>query len=207
MTRVRVVEPVVVVRDVVGTALRLHAEHVGLAGIPEAVVRDGDEFRVALHVDLSVALIVVTATMLTVEHIHVVNPDVRVVGVERDTVVHAAHNAEITEFNALGVAYQKAKATDGGIVTNTLEGDVQLRVCSLALYLNALFFTADFVEVVFFDKPDEAESNRRGVIALLVALDNSLQTSTLRRATLTIGDNRGLDGLRRIVGDIEHLSP
>ena len=87
------VEPVVVVRDIVGARLALHAEHVGLAGVPIAVVRHGDVLRVTLHVHLAVTLVVVAATMLAVEHIHVVNPDVRVVGIEGDAVVHATHDS------------------------------------------------------------------------------------------------------------------
>ena len=105
MARVRVVKPVVVVRDVVRTTLRLHTEHVRLAGIPETVVRNGDIFRVALHVGGSVALGVVAAAVLAIELVGMVNPDVRIVGIERDAIVHATHDAEVAELYALGVAY------------------------------------------------------------------------------------------------------
>ena len=82
MTGVGVVEPVVVVADEVGTTLALHTEHVGLAGIPVAAVAHGDVFGVGFHVDGTVALHVVAASLFAIEYIDVMNPDVRVVGVE-----------------------------------------------------------------------------------------------------------------------------
>ena len=55
MPRVGVVKPVVMIRDVVRTALALHAAHAGFACVPEVVVTYGDELRVGLHVNTSVA--------------------------------------------------------------------------------------------------------------------------------------------------------
>ena len=56
MTGVRVVEPVVIIRDVVRTALALHAEHVTLAGIPEAVVAHCHILRIRLYINSAIAL-------------------------------------------------------------------------------------------------------------------------------------------------------
>ena len=126
MARVGVVEPVVVVADVVGSALALHAEHVGLASIPETVVADGNIFRVALDVARAVALGMVAAAVGTVEEVVMVNPDIAVVCVERQPVVQAAHDADVAEFHALGVAHQESEALDGRVVADALEGHVHL---------------------------------------------------------------------------------
>ena len=205
MARVGVVEPVVVVRDVVGAALALHAEHVGLAGVPEAVVADGDKFRVALDIARAVALGMVAAAVGSVEEVVMVNPDVAVVGVKRQSVVHAAHDADVAELHALGVAHQEPEALDGSVLSDALEGHVQLRVGVAPLHLDALLLAADGIEVVLGDESDEAEGDGGGVIALLVCGNDGLQAGTLRGAALAGGDHGGLDGLRRILGHIEHL--
>jgi hypothetical protein len=82
MTRIRVVEPIVIVTDIVGTAFTLHSEHVRLACIPMTAVTYGHVFRVGLYVDGTVTLDVVTAAVFAIEHIHIVNPDVGVVSIE-----------------------------------------------------------------------------------------------------------------------------
>ena len=174
MAGVGVVEPVVVVADVVGTALALHAEHVGLAGVPEAAVADGDELGVGLQVDGTVAFGMVAAAVRTVEKVRMVQPDVGVVGVERDAVVHAAHDADVTHLDAPGIAYEEAEAFDGSIVANALDGDVEFAVGLFAFDLESLARTTDLVEVVLGDKANETEGDRGGVVALLVGVDDGL---------------------------------
>ncbi len=53
-------------------------------------------------------------------------PAVAVVSVERHCVVHELHDGEISQLHALGVAQQESEAVYGGIVSDTLDGDVEL---------------------------------------------------------------------------------
>ena len=82
MARIRVVEPVMVVGDVVGTTLTLHAKHIGLASVPEAIVGNGHQFRVRLDVAGAITLGMVAATIRAIEEVHVVNPDIGVVSIK-----------------------------------------------------------------------------------------------------------------------------
>ena len=77
----------------------------------------------------------VAAAVLAIELVSMVNPDVRVVCIKRDAIVHATHDGKITELNTLRVAYEEAEALDGRIVTNSLKGHVHLRVGLTALDL------------------------------------------------------------------------
>ena len=202
MARVAMVEPVVVIADVVGAAFALHAEHVCLACIPVAVVAHGDILRVALHIDGSVALGVVAATVRTVEHVHVVNPDIAIVGIERQTIVETAHDAEVAELDALGVAHKETETLDGCIVANALEGHVQLRVSTTAFHLDAFLLAANGIEVGPGDESDEAEGDGCLVLSFLVCFDDGLQAHA--RIRLGAG-NVGADGLGAVLRDIEHL--
>ena len=62
----------------------------------------------------------------------------------------------------------------GGIVTNALKGEVQLRIGLATFHLNTLFLTAKSIKVVFFDKTDESECDRSCVSALLVCCNDGL---------------------------------
>ena len=126
MAGVRVVEPVVVVGDIVGTRLILHAEHIGFTSIPVVAVADGDILGVTLHVNHTVALLVVARTMLAVEQVKVMNPDVGIVGVQRQSIVHAANAGKVAELHALTVADEESEAKECSIVANALEGHVHL---------------------------------------------------------------------------------
>ena len=206
MARVRVVEPVVVVGYVVRAALRLHTEHVGLARIPEAVVADGDVLRVAFHVGGTVALGMVATAVLAIELISMVNPDVGVVGIERDGVIHATHDGKVAELDALGIAYQETKTVQGGIIANALEGHVQFAVSFLALDLQALCRAADVVEVVNGNQTDETESNGCGVVTLLIGINNGLDTCACGDIGIlgTRLDSSG-DGLGCVLRHVEHF--
>ena len=135
------------------------------------------------------------------------NPDVGIIGIERDAVVHTPHDADIAELDTLGIAYQKAETADGCVVANTLEGHIQLAVAFLTLDLQTLCRTADFVEIVHGNQSNEPEGNRRGVVTLLIGIDDGLNTSTcgdvgILGARLD-GSSNGLGG---VLGDIEHFS-
>ena len=170
MTRVGMVEPVMVVRNIVRTGLALHTEHVGLTSIPVAVVRHGDILGVSLDICSTVALAVVTRTALAVEDICMVNPDVRVVGVERNTIVHAAHHTDVAELYTLAVAYQESETANSCIVTDTLDGDRHFCIGILTFNLDTLLRATYAVKVVLLHQTDEAESDRSLVDTLLVSI-------------------------------------
>ena len=97
---VGVIEPVVVVADVVGAALALHAAERHLARIPEVVVGVGVILRVALQVERAVALgLIGVAAGAAVEEVDVVDPSVEVVAVERYAVVGTEHDAEVAQLH------------------------------------------------------------------------------------------------------------
>ena len=83
----------------------------------------------------------VAASVRTIEEVHVVYPDLGVLGVERDAVVHAAHDGKIAELHTRSVAAEESKAVYCGIVAHALECEVHLAVFSLALDLKTLFRT------------------------------------------------------------------
>ena len=200
------VEPVMVVRDVVGAALALHAEQIRLTRIPVVVVADGDELRVALQVGSTVALGMVATAVRAIELIRMVNPDVAVVGIERDAVVHATHDGEVAELHTLAITYQETETVHGSIVANALEGHVHWTISFLTFYLQALFRAADFVEVVLGNQSDETEGNRRGVVTLLIGINNGLNACTGGDIGIlgTCLDGGG-NGLGSILRHIKHL--
>ena len=82
MTRVGVIEPVVVVGDVIGF-IASHAAERGFAGVPEAAVGGGHIFRAGLQVHSAIALHLVSVLpCLSIEQVEVMHPDVAVFRVE-----------------------------------------------------------------------------------------------------------------------------
>ena len=139
MARVAMVKPVVVVGNPVGTRLALHTAQRGFSTVPQVVVADSDIARVSLDVDGSIALFLVgIAAGLSVEHVKVVHPDVLIVGIDADGIVHTEHVGEVAQLNAGGIADEEAEACGDSIVANALDGDVEGRVGTLSFYLNAL---------------------------------------------------------------------
>ena len=117
------VKPVVLVCDIVGFVASHTAER-RFAAVPVSVAADGDIFRASLEVDSSVAFCLVGITSsLSVEEVDVVQPDVGVACVERDTVVHAEHDGEVAHLQTFTVAHKNAESADGGILADTLDGD------------------------------------------------------------------------------------
>ena len=139
----------------------------------------------------------VAGAVLAIEHVDVVQPHIAVVGIKGYAVIHAAHDREVTELHALGVAHQEAETVDGGIVAYALEGDVQLAVRVLPLHLYALFAASKAIHVGSLDSADEANGERRGDVALLIGIDNGLQSRELARREAC------LDGLGIGRGDVD----
>ena len=131
-----------------------------------------------------------------------VNPDVRVVGVERYTVVHAAHDTDVAELNAFAVTYQETETFDGSIVADTLKGHVQLRVSLATFHLYALLRAANGIKILLCNETNKAKCDRRLVLSFLITGNNSLQTHA---GIASSTSHRRRDGLRRVLGDIKHL--
>ena len=62
----------------------------------------------------------------------------------------------------------------GGIVTNTLKGEVQFGISLASFHLNTLFLTANIIKVLFFDETDESECDRSCVATFLVCCNDGL---------------------------------
>ena len=193
------VVPVVVVGDVVG-AVAAHAAEACLATVPETAVGCGDVFRVSLDIDGAIAFgLVGIATCLPVEEVHVMHPDVAVVGVHGYGIIHEQHDGKVADLHALAVAHEETEAAHCGIFADTFQGDVHLAVTVFAFYLQALFRTVDAVKVVAGHLADDTEGDGCGVITFLVSGKDILQTGEFLRSSLAIYYHVGADGLCRVL--------
>ena len=203
MARVAMVEPVVVVGNPVGARLALHTAERCLATVPQVVVADSDIARVSLDVDGSIALFLVgVAAGLSVEHVKVVHPDVLIVGIDADGIVHAEHVGEVAQLNAGGIADEEAEACGDSIVANALDGDIEGRVGTLAFHLNALGRAEELIAVGCCYSAYDADGQRTGLKTFLIAVDNVLQAGEGLCGALAVLDNVERDGLGIILGDV-----
>ena len=143
----------------------------------------------------------VAATVAAVEGVDMVNPDVGVVCVEGDAVVHTLHDGEIAHLETLDVSHEKAKAVDRSVVANALDGDVKFRIGLPALHLDPLGRRAKGVDVGGADFTNDAQRERRGDVAFLISREDGLQASE-RAAGEASTDGAGRSGC-----DIDHFSP
>ena len=144
--------------------------------------------------------------MFTIELVCMVNPDVAIVCIQRDTIVHATHNCKVAELHTFRIAYQEAEAADCSVVADTLDGERHLAVLVLTLDLDALLWRADAIEVVLLNESDKAEGDRCRVVSFLVGVKDGLEARYLFhirvfRARFYFCLHR----LCRILGDIEHF--
>ena len=106
--------------------------------------------------------------MLAIEHVEMVYPNVAVVGVEGDTVVHGAEDGEVAEFHTLAVADKESEAFHSGVLTYAFDGDVQLAVGFATFDLDALFLAAERIEVGCAHHTDYTNVEWGGHIPLFV---------------------------------------
>ena len=203
MARVAMVKPVVVVGNPVGTRLALHTAQRGFSTVPQVVVADSDIARVSLDVDGSIALFLVgVAAGLSVEHVKVVHPDVLIVGIDADGIVHAEHVGEVAQLNAGRIADEEAEACGDSIVANALDGDIEGRIGTLSFYLNAFGRTEELIAVGSCYSAYDADGQRTGLKTFLIAVDNVLQAGEGLGGALAVLDNVECDGLGIILGDV-----
>ena len=130
------VEPVVVISDIVRATFTRHTTHRSLTIIPEAVVCYSNILRIALDVYSTVTLSLVgSTTLFTIEEIHVVNPDMGVIGIKRHGIIQATHDSKVTELYTLGITKQETKSIYSSIITDSFESHVHYRVSTLTLNL------------------------------------------------------------------------
>ena len=87
MTRVAVIEPIVVIGMPAGRRFALHAAEARLAGIEEMIVGDGDILRLTLDIHGTITFCLISiAARLAVEKVVVVYPNVGIARVERQAV-------------------------------------------------------------------------------------------------------------------------
>ena len=134
-TRVRMVEPVVMISNPVFTSFTLHTTHRSLTIIPEAVVSYSNILRIALDVYSTVTLSLVgSTTLLAIEEIHVVNPYMRVISIKRHSIIQATHDSKVTELYTLSLSKQEAEAIYGSIITDTFECHIHLSSLNLQTF-------------------------------------------------------------------------
>ena len=134
-TRVRMVEPVVVISNIVRTSFTLHTTHRSLTIIPEAVVSYSNILRVSLDIYSTVTFSLIgSATLLAIEEIHVVNPHMRVIGIKRHCIIQATHNSKVTEFNTNSFSKQETETIYSSIITDALECHIHLSALNLQTF-------------------------------------------------------------------------
>ena len=163
-----------VIGNVVRTSFALHAAHGRFARVPEMTVVDGDIFGVAFRVDRSIAFFMVVTALLSIEYVDVVNPNVGVVSVKRNAVVHLAHDTQVAHFHALAVADEKTESPDGCILADALYGDVHFAVSFSSFHLNAYFGTSKCVGIAITNSTDDTHVERNCHIAFLISTEDSL---------------------------------
>ena len=131
----------------------------------------------------------VAAADLAVEHVDVVNPNIGVIRIERYSVVHGTHDAQIAELNALRISHQEAKTVDGGILTDAFDGDIQFTVGPLSFDLDAFGTASESIGLPVFHQSQHSHSQRRGDISLLIGVQDGLKTGECAAA------QPGTDGL------------
>ena len=205
MTWVRVVEPVVVISDVVRTWLALHTTHGWLTSIPEVNVWNGNKLRVRLNIDGAITLLLVTSLIRTIEYIYVVNPNVRVICIKRYTIVNACLNSNVTNLHTLCVTNEEAETIDNSIVTHALYSHVKFWISCLTLNLQTLSLATEVIHIRICNSSYDTKSNRSLILTLLISSYNSLKTSAGSLATLSVGGHLGRDCLCCLWRYIEHL--
>ena len=157
--------------------------------------------RLTLDVDGSVALSLVSvATSATIEEVHVVNPYVVVVGVERYGVVHTYHVGEVAQLNTLGTTDEESKAMSSCIESNTLDGDVHIGGTTLTFDLYTLGTRVEGVNVGLLYGSDDTDTERTCLLALLESTKDCLQSSVL---CVGIGHNVTFDGLGSLGSNVD----
>ena len=82
MTAVRMVEPIVVIGDVIGSGFGGHTAHRRLTCIPEMAIADGNVFGIAFDVYPAIAFGLIASFVRSIKHIDMMHPDMVVVGIE-----------------------------------------------------------------------------------------------------------------------------
>ena len=205
MTRIAMVEPVVMIGVPAGYCFALHATEARLACVEEVVVRNGNVLRFTLDVHRAVTLgLIGIAARLAVEEVAVMNPHVRVARVERDGIVHAANDADVANLYTFAVTHQHTEAVEGGIFADALDGDGHVAVFVLALHLQAFATRIETVHIAILDSADHTNGQWRRVVAFLIIVDDVLQAlcrGVFRRRSLHVGAHR----LGIICPNIDHL--
>src|SRR5574344_72035 len=174
VTGITVVEPVMMISDIVWSTLTLHTAHTGLTGSPKMAIVYGDIFRIGLHVYGSITFGMVSGTGLTIEDVHIMYPDIGIVGIQRDTIIHLSHDTEIAKLYALGISYQKAEAMYRCIITDTFYRDVQFAVGSLSLDLDTFTATSEIIRLAVLNQTNDSYIQRICDISLLISRKNGL---------------------------------
>jgi hypothetical protein len=200
VARVAVVEPVMVVVDVVpGGGVLAQAQQARLSVVPEVVVVDGHVGR-KLDVHGAVALDLVRgAPGHAVEVVVVVDPDVVVGLLQADVVARGAvdvHDPEIADLKVRCVLDAHAPTVRGGVVAHALEGHVagrEIFVCEKDVAVLRGCGTRHL--------PNHPDDERTAVFALCKGVEDGLDAHA--GIGIGAGDGHG-DGVLGLLGKIEN---
>ena len=87
MTAVRMVKPIMVIGDVIGSGFGGHTAHGGFTSIPEMAIADGHVFGIGLYVDSAITFGLIASFVRSIKHIDMMDPNMVVVSVQRDAIV------------------------------------------------------------------------------------------------------------------------
>ena len=133
-----------------------------------------DPLRIRFNINRTVSFDVVAAAGLTIEQVHVVNPDIRIVSIQRHPVVHCTHDSQIAELNTLGVSHQESKTIDTSVLTNAFNGYIHLTVCLFSFELNSLHTAPERIDILFVQYPQDAYIQWISNIPFFIGIENRL---------------------------------
>ena len=192
---------------VVRTTLACHTAEACLTAIPKVVVRHCTILRVAFDIKSTVTFLLIGSTSrFAIEEVEVVNPQVTVVCVHRNSVVHAPHDGKVAELYRASVADKESETVNSSVETNTLNCDVHFRIAALSFNLYALSRTAEAIHVGGLDSSDYTECDRSLVISLLIKVYDVLESHTSCLAAIAACYDIGGDSLGVVGCNIDNLS-
>ena len=98
---------------------------------------------------------------------------------------------------------QDTKALDGGILANTLDGDIDF-VAPVAFDLQSFCRTAELVHVAVVDGTNQTEGDRCRIVTFLVSIEDGLESRAGGGCSLLVGYHVAGDGLGGVGSHVKH---
>ena len=109
MTRIGMVEPIVMVGYIIGPGFRFHTAKRHFPRIPEMYIRKCSVLGIVFHIERSIAFCLIAGTTgLTIKYITIMHPDF-ISPFDRNAVIIEKHKSQIPDFDIIGTNNSKAE--------------------------------------------------------------------------------------------------